>query len=356
MGEINPEEAAQIFQDAGLPYLRLLRAREQLVHAQNLSADPFDAPRLSEFRRRIEWVLSLPEFARDFSWESLPASSLLRTPAIFASQPYELGLNLLQRFHPRLTIQDMELYERARAIGGHHIAFDIDKTLVELLEREAAEAELKENPEKYDGVNLDYFVHQATRWRMPYRGIQATLMGLFVAGNTLRLNTQAKNEPTNLELFLNDFPLLKIVFGLVPPEDPFRPVSAEDLSRSPQVMDSVKRKEFYERHFNSPDGERFLQALREDAGGQDLAFHSESKIPFPDFWFELLVDDKEIFGDQMETSGFGRRSIKATGSVPEILQGIEEFFHNPPPETSQRLQAWLKGKTNPLTPPHFSEK
>src|SRR5262249_5739846 len=75
------------------------------------------------------------------------------------------------------------------------------------------------------------------------------------------------------------------------------------------------------------------------------------KIPLPGFTFDVLVDDLSDWAGEMQTLGFGRRWVLATGSTEAILNGLEEYFSQPLPTTTPRLQTWLQPTINPLT--HF---
>ncbi|MFO1518978.1 MAG: hypothetical protein U1F57_04845 [bacterium] len=337
--------------EAEAAYSRQLRATHQMIAVQARIGSVLNKAQLADIRRRLDWVLSLPEFTRDFSWEKDSLPHRMNPPMDIASDPYRMGIDLLLLYHPDLTAEDFEIFDRAvnGPIHGRNIAFDIDKTLGDTLAWHTAETELKNRPERYDGIDFDYFVHQAARMRIPYRGIQAMLIGLLVGGNTLRLCTAAKNGPNNLEVFLNDFPLMKIAFGLVSPHHPHHLLTTEDLSRSPYVMEENKRKEFYERYFNTPEGRQFVEKLKEQVGVRDFSFIKDGKMPFPDFPFEVLVDDLDYFAGEMQTLGLGRRWILASGSATAILEGLEQYFTKPFPETSPTMRRWLSGETNLLT-------
>jgi hypothetical protein len=258
--------------------------------------------------------------------------------------------------HPQITQQDLDIYEQAASglISGWEIAFDLNKTLVDTYLWHNAQTELKAHPEKYDGVGFDHFVHQSALMRIPFRGIQAMLLGLAAAGNRLSLNTSDNAEKSNLHTFFNDFPLMKVVFGLVPDEDPFRLINGEHLQRSPHVMDEIKRKGFYERYFKSPEGEIFIEEICKEAGVRRSYIEKileNGKIPLPGYTFDVLVDDLFYWVGEMQTLGFGRRWVEATGSAEAILKGLEEYFSKPLPSTSPLLQVWLQPKINPLILP-----
>jgi hypothetical protein len=335
-------------------YTRYFRVREQLNRSQDTLTGPLNAYHAATLRRRLDWVINLPEFQRDFDWRATLASDLV-SPSFLATDAYKRGLELLIHFHPQITQQDLDIYERAASglIAGWEIAFDLDKTLGPVFDWHIAQQEVRNHPEKYDGFDFNYFVHQSRRMRLPYRGIHAMLLGLAAAGNNLRLYTVASNKPDNLDVFFNDFPLMKVAFGLAPHEDPLRLVNTDHIHRSPHVMEGIKRKEFYERYFRSPEGEAFVREVCKEAGVSPSYIQKtleDGKIPLPGFPFDILVDDSPYFVGEMETLGFGRRWVEATGSAEAILNGLEEYFSKPLPSTTPRLQAWLQPRINPLTP------
>src|SRR4030095_2697989 len=298
-------------------YSQLRRAREQLERVGVLLSEYPTVQSAAEIRRRMDWVLNTLELRREFDWQSTPLADSLNLAAFGETDVRALGLDLLIRLHPGITQEDIDIYERAAGgmVRGRDIAFDLNKTLVGTYLGYNMDGELKNHPEKYNGTTFDYFAHQNLLLRTPFRGIEALLLGLWAAGNSLSLYTSDQAEKTRLFTLFNDFPLLKIPFGLASPEDPFPLVTHETLRQSGRILYEEKRAEFQARHFGSEEGARFLSDLSREIGVRDLSFMKNSKIPFPEFPFELLVDDSYDWPAELETLGFGRRWVLATGSA-----------------------------------------
>jgi hypothetical protein len=352
-GHLDNKLTAKIKEGEEAAYSLLRRVRLHIERSRELLSRPLTFQSAAEVRRRMDWVLSLPEFSVDFDWRSSPLADHLDPAAFGPVSAHEMGRDLLIRLHPAVSQEDIDLYERAAQgiIRGRDIAFDLNKTLVGTFLGYNMDSELKNHPKKYNGTTFDYFAHQTLLLRTPYRGMEALLLGLWAAGNRLSLYTSDRAAPTHLNTLFNDFPLLKIPFGLAAPEDPFPLVSSEDLHRSDRIMDEEKREEFQRHHFGHAEGEEFLGALRKEIGVKDLSFMKNSKIPFPDFPFEVLVDDSDYWPGELQTLGFGRRWILATGSAEATLRGLEEYFSKPLPETSSRMRTWLSGRANSSTLP-----
>jgi len=297
---------------------------------------------LLDIRRRLSAVFAFSGFHRDIDW--LPTASL---PEYFAAEEpelrYSVGKHLLNALHPDLKEADLEAYEAASSgsLQNRHIAFDLDNTLGDTYQWHLAESALTERPEAYDGIDWGYFAHQRRLMRLPYVRMQATLLGLWAAGNTLKLYTRSDNLPETHEAFFNDFPLLKVAFGLASPDRALDPLSPEDLRASPNYMDGSKRREYHQRHFGDDAGAAFAQRLFREAGVRPFKEFADTKIPFPDFNFEVLVDDSHYFAGEMQTLGFGRRWVEARKNGMDLLEALEAYFQAPTPEASPTVRDWL---------------
>jgi hypothetical protein len=341
-GALPEDRARRFLQDLEGRYSRIYRTREQIDFALRVLTGSATEKDLSEIRRRLEWVLETPEFKRPFTWPWTPATvPEAGSPQSFLGR-YERGLGLLLRFHPRPTQVDFQLFTRVAQgpIRRREIAFDLDGTVGDGLVHLKAEKAVRLNSHRYD-VGFEHFVHQYARMRIPYRNMQALLLGLWAAGNRLKVSTASDNVPDNHEAFFNDFPLLKIAFGFTTPEDPFRVLTPIDLDMHPHFMDLRKREKFHHRHFETPEGRAFLGRIRMERGLDALPFLLESKFPLPDFRFDALVDDQEHYAQEMEMLGFGRRWIPAQDTGERMFEALLDFYSRPPPETADLLKRWL---------------
>lgn len=302
-----------------------------------------------DVRRRLESVLARPRFAREIDW-----SEITPIPDFFYSDRledrYEIAKNLLLHLHPNLTREDIQVFDDAA--GGEnqnrHIAFDLDNTLGDTfqwhLAQDALSTEAKR--EAYDISDFDYFAYQRSLMRIPFARMQATLLGLWAAGNTIKLYTHSPNRPETHEAFFNDFPLLKVAFGFASPADVFQRITPESLHASPNYMDEIKRAEFQVRHFGTEAGREFAAQIFREAELRYFNDFKNSKIPFPDFYFDVLVDDTYFFAGEMQTLGFGRRFVEAVRNGEKLIEALENFFHQPAPPTTPTLERWLQGEAS----------
>ncbi|MCC6273577.1 MAG: hypothetical protein IT572_08935 [Deltaproteobacteria bacterium] len=313
------------------------RASRQLGALYELYLSPPSVRGEEEIRRRSDWLALQGVF--DIA---PPRTEPVAMNASGTASRYETGLDLLRRFHPNFSPEQAALYERAARgpIRGRDIAFDLDKTLGDTLMRYLAEDAYRRHPQVYD-VRMEDYLHQYTRLRLPYRGVQAMLLGLWAAGNRVRLYTASENLVGNHEVFFNDFPLIKVAMEIAPPGDPHRLVGLQDLNAAPHYMDRLKFREHYARHFEGEAGRAFLEEIRREQELRRLPDLTVAKLPFPDFPFEVLVDDLYYFAGDLMTVGLGRRWVMAEGDVPRMLEGLEEYFSRPPPEASPLWRRWL---------------
>lgn len=330
----------EILRDFGEQY----HVRKQLEACDAHFADPLlGEASLLDIRRRLSAVFAFSGFHRDIDW--LPTASL---PEYFAAEEpelrYSVGKHLLNALHPDLKEADLEAYEAASSgtLQNRHIAFDLDSTLGDTYQWHLAESALAERPEAYDGIDWGYFAHQRRLMRLPYVRMQATLLGLWAAGNTLKLYTRSDNLPETHEAFFNDFPLLKVAFGLASPDRALDLLKPEDLHSSPNYIDGSKRREYQQRHFGDAAGDAFAQRLFREAGVRPFKEFTDTKIPFPDFYFDVLVDDSHYFAGEMQTLGFGRRWVEARKNGMDLLEALEAYFQAPAPEVSPTVRAWLE--------------
>ncbi|MCE9625315.1 MAG: hypothetical protein K8R69_07695, partial [Deltaproteobacteria bacterium] len=275
------ESARAEFEILDAAFTKYRRVSRQLRTIHQLSLRPPTDRRDVEIRRRRDWIASLGDF------DIVRVAS--ESPRTGVMPRYEVGLNLMGRFLPRLDETQVDIYERAARgpIRDRDIAFDLDKTLGDTLLRYLAQDAFRERPESYD-IGMEDIVHQYTRMRLPYRGIQAMLLGLWAAGNRVRLYTASENLVGNHEVFFNDFPLIKVAMEIAPPQDAERLVTPEDLHAAPHFMDRLKFREFYERHFGDERGRGFLEEVAREQGLRRLPDLTVAKLPFPDFPFDVL--------------------------------------------------------------------
>lgn len=298
-----------------------------------------------EVRRRIEAVISRPGFQREIAW---PVHSLA-TSIFYSADPtyrFEIGMKLLMRLHPNPSHEDMEVYRRAACgpVQDRHIAFDLDNTLGDLFQWHLAQDALStsEKRKAYDGFDFDYFAHERSLMRLPLAHMQAALLGLWANGNTLKLYTHSKNLPGNHDAFFNDFPLLKVAFGLATPKNVFEMVTPEALAKSRHYMDESKRAEFQARHFGDAAGREFAARIFREAEIKSLEGFENTKIPFPDFYLDVLIDDSHYPSGEMQVLGFGKRFILAPRNGDALLDALEAYFAAPMPPISPTLQRWLE--------------
>ncbi len=334
-GQPASERDLNAFRDLDLDFTRWRRVASQLKRSCEILHQPPTSHSLEEWRRRRDWLVSLGLF--DLAPQPAPSP-----PLPSSASRFELGMDLLYRFLPHCDAEQRALFTRvARGpIRGRDIAFDLDKTLGDTFMRYLAQDAFRRQPEAYD-VGMEDFVHQFTRMRLPYRGIQAMLLGLWAAGNRVRLYTASENRPGNHDDFFNDFPLLGVAMEIVPPTEPHRRLTTEDLRAAPHFMDKLKFLEFYERHFGTPAGQGFLGDLAAEQGLRRLPDLTVAKLPFPDFPFDVLVDDLYYFAGDLQTVGLGRRWILAEGNVPKMVAALERYFSSPLPEASPLWRRWL---------------
>ncbi len=327
----------EAFQRLDASFTTWRRASRQLRTLYELYLSPPSMRGEEEIRRRGDWLALQGVF--DIA---PPRAEPVATEALDSASRYETGLDLLRRFHLNFSPEQAALYARAARgpIRGRDIAFDLDKTLGDTLMRYLAEDAYRERPRDFD-VGMEHYVHQYTRLRLPYRGVQAMLLGLWAAGNRVRLYTASENLVGNHEVFFNDFPLIKVAMEIAPPGDPHRLVGLQDLNAAPHYMDRLKFRDHYARHFESEAGRDFLEGIRREQELRRLPDLTVAKLPFPDFPFDVLVDDLYYFAGDLMTVGLGRRWVRAEGDVPRMLEGLEEYFSKPLPETSPLWRRWL---------------
>ncbi|MDL1871736.1 hypothetical protein FBR05_05980 [Deltaproteobacteria bacterium PRO3] len=327
----------EAFQRLDASFTTWRRASRQLRALYDLYLSPPSMRGEEEIRRRGDWLALQGVF--DIA---PPRAEPVATEALDPVLRYETGLDLLRRFHPNFSPEQAALYERAARgpIRGRDIAFDLDKTLGDTLMRYLAEDAYRERPQDFD-VRMEDYIHQYTRLRLPYRGVQAMLLGLWAAGNRVRLYTASENLVGNHEVFFNDFPLIKVAMEIAPPGDPHRLVGLQDLNAAPHYMDRLKFREHYARHFESEVGRDFLEGIRSEQELRRLPDLTVAKLPFPDFPFDVLVDDLYYFAGDLMTVGLGRRWVRAEGDVLRMLEGLEEYFSGSLPETSPLWRRWL---------------
>ncbi len=327
----------EAFQRLDASFTTWRRASRQLRALHELYLSPPSMRGEEEIRRRGDWLALQGVF--DIA---PPRAEPVAAEALDPASRYEIGLDLLRRFHPNFSPEQAALYERAARgpIRSRDIAFDLDKTLGDTLMRYLAEDAYRERPRDFD-VGMEDYIHQYTRLRLPYRGVQAMLLGLWAGGNRVRLYTASENLVGNHEVFFNDFPLIKVAMEIAPPGDPHRLVGLQDLNAAPHYMDRLKFREHYARHFESEAGRDFLEGIRGEQELRRLPELTVAKLPFPDFPFDVLVDDLYYFAGDLMTVGLGRRWVRAEGDVPRMLEGLEEYFSRPLPETSPLWRRWL---------------
>lgn len=302
-------------------YTRLSRVYTQTVAVSELIEGRISAAVFQEIRRRLSWVLSLREFDRVVDWNGMAVARSAELPPEVRKDRFETGMLLLFQHRPLVSQKELDLYERAARSGvrGRDIAFDLDRTLGDALDHPST---------PYDEVPEET-VHQFPIVRIPYRGMQALLLGLWAAGNRLRLYTFAENGPESHEAFFNDFPLLKVAFGLVTPGRSGDTVTRDQLHASPHYMDGVKRRQFGARHFGTRDGLAFLETLRVTSGIRNVDFLKDCRIPFPEFPFDVLVGPPSPLDHKMRLAGFGSRGLDATPDTDGLLTRLEAYFARP---------------------------
>lgn len=334
---------AQEEQDSTFNY-RILTQLELAWAGVRRSREPGN---LVQIARRLHWVKTQPGFHPEGIPPALPPriSSIPEVGSKGFSR-YTAGMELLTNYLYYWTGEDIQAFERAAmgAVKGQDIAVD-ESALGPSFTRTSAEDALRQTPDQFATLDMNYFVHQFSRLRLPHRHLQATLLGLWAAGNRLRLVTSAQNQADGMDVFLNDFPLLKVAFNLVPPQEPLKPLTSDDLDRSPHFMDAVKRHAFYYRHFEGPEGIALRLAIQENAGLeniQKLEFMKTAKMPYPDFPYDLLIDGAP--GDNardLAALGLGRRWIESHGTGDALYEQIEDYFSEGVPRAEPHMALWL---------------
>jgi len=343
-GQRMPADAADwILQVAERLYTRLFRAHAQVERVMDLLEDRLTPHAAHEVRRRLSWILGLREFSCPFDWDLPAVSRLTMIPEEVKKDRFETGMILLDQFRLAVSKKELALYERAAqsSVRNRDIAFDLDRTLGDMRDRSSAMTEIRKNPERYD-ADFEDVVHQFSRMRIPYRGVQALLLGLWAAGNRLRVYSTSGTPPETNDAFFNDFPLLKVACGLASPERAGETISSKELHASNHYMDGVKQLEFWRRHFGTNDGRLFLEMLKIRAGRNNLDFLKDGKIPFPDFPFDVLVEESPRFAEEMRALGFGPRWIEAPPTAAEWLQRLEAYFAKPLTDVSDNVFVWLE--------------
>ncbi len=277
--QLSLEEQQTITNNVQGDQRRLYRASRVIRSLDRWMKDAQNSEQNVRIRKALTFLCSIPEFGSKISLPERDARPVT-------------DFELLQELNPYFTDEDRRIFQRAGwgRIRNRTIAFDIDATLADARFRPVAMDELAKAPDKYEVAKQD-LIYQFRTIRLPYRGIQALLLGLAAAGNRLALLTVAKNLPGNLESFLNDFPLLKLALDLVPRDDPFRLLTVEELDASPRIHSGLSR-----------------------------------KYPTKECFFHVLVDDEEQYADDMERMGLGRRWVAPGPTAMETLQRLEDYF------------------------------
>ncbi|MCE9625314.1 MAG: hypothetical protein K8R69_07690 [Deltaproteobacteria bacterium] len=327
---------------ASYRYVDFARVWEQLTETLNLLAEEPSTAKLSLIRRRLDWVLYDGGHGRAWDWNEVPWFLRLTETTPPAEDRLAYGRHLLERFHPNPTSEDFDLLEAAAGgpIRGRDIAFDLDDTLGDTVARHVAEKIHGLDPGRYDQDPRES-VHQLQRVRAVYRHMQALLLGLWASGNRLRLFTASDNYAGNHDAFFNDYPALKVAFGLASPEGPEVLLRSADLDQSPHFMDRLKYQRRYAELFSGESGRRFLQNVRTERSlGESRGFRS-AKLPTPGFPFEVLVDDLQGFGVELREAGFGERWVRAQGNGLRQWSSLVEFFSSPREPAMDLWNRWL---------------
>ncbi|HEX5037543.1 MAG TPA: hypothetical protein VFX30_10330 [bacterium] len=326
-GRIPPEGTDWMMDVAGRLHTRLVRTDAQVRAVGELMKGRWNEGTFEEIRRRLSWVLSLREFDRSFDWEALPG--FREMPRVTGMTRSDAGMLLLFRFRPDATEREVALYERAASfpLKGRDLAFAVDGVLADAFAREDAEAVLLKEPGRFD-VSFQDIVHQYERVRLPRRGLQALLLGLWAAGHCLRVDA-ADEGREGYEAFFNDFPLLKVAFGLAEPEQAGRLLTLGELGASRRYRDGLKRNESWKRHFQTADGRLALEGLK------------GARVPFPDFPFELLVENVTDAEERAASRGFGSRWLKPSEDAGDLLSRLENCLSGPVSGVSGLISDWL---------------
>jgi hypothetical protein len=67
----------------------------------------------------------------------------------------------------------------------------------------------------------------------------------------------------------------------------------------------------------------------------------KAKIPFPEFPFDVLVDNPSVHHATLKGAGFGNRWLGSGGSTDTILKGLKLFFSISQPPVSEAVRRWL---------------
>jgi len=264
-----------------------------------------------------------------------------RNPFLGVSNPSQYmscqdGCALLMKLHSHPTEYDLDVYQRAYSsiISGRTIAVDLDDTLANLGWKSSRFAawHLLDMPEKEARVLQENLDGSRSRLRhLPHRGMQALLLGLWSAGNNLKLYTHYCNEDKSVfTSFFNKFPLLKLSFGLTNSEAAEHPITADDLSQASQFLDFDKNADLVHQHFSniSEECKKNLEPVLKDP------FFGLLKFPFPEFPFDVLVDNNSEYLDPLQFLGVG--FIHVYPNDPQlalsIVDQLKSFFAKPLPE------------------------
>ncbi len=328
---------------AGMRYAALFRSQENLVLALDLldrEPSPFE---LTLLRRRIDWVLNEGGLARDWDWDWDAVPWVRRRAATAPAAPDRRawGRFLLESFHPNPTEEDSRLFEEVASgpIRDRDLTFDLDDTLGDTVARHVAYQVHEKVPQRYDQAP-GQAVHQHQRIRLVYRHMTSLLLGLWAAGNRLRLLTASDNYPGNHDAFFNDNPAFKVAFHLNAPETPEEWLRASDLEMAPRYLDRLGYQEAFTREFGGPEGRAFLEGIRRERGLERLPPLGSGKIPLAGFPFEVLVDDWSGFDQEMRTVGLGERWVAASQNGSEQWRALLEFFARPREGASESWRRW----------------
>jgi hypothetical protein len=123
-----------------------------------------------------------------------------------------------------------------------------------------------------------------------------------------------------------------VAFGLAEPDEAGRLLTVGELKASCRFRDGLKRKESWKKHFRTSDGRLVLEGL------------NGARVPFPDFPFELLVENVTAAEEKAASQGFGRRWLEPSEDAGDLLSRLEACLSGPIPACPARFRiGWMFG-------------
>jgi hypothetical protein len=157
-----------------------------------------------EIRRRLSWVLELREFDRPFDWKALPAARELTR--IAAMPRFDAGMILCSVSAPTPPSVSWPSTSGLRLSGIKAATWPSPSTACWLTPSIGGRGGGASKGARTLRRFLADIVHQYERIRLPRRGLQALLLGLWAAGHRLRIDVATDGDREGHEAFFNDFP------------------------------------------------------------------------------------------------------------------------------------------------------